>query len=547
MRETTLSLPSIEENLKFMVLEVLKQIDDTSLVLQRPSKELIEKIYTRDDYIDVLKNLIENKCFHLPVTHDKKLADFIKAVDITSNNLEHIGDFAVSVIKQTRFLNQPDFIVRYPYNEFFQETSSALKLLRKGLFSRDLQAGLKICRSEFKIDDLYKIMFQRILEELSSGQQVQNLVTSLIIFGYLERMGDALLNIGEAIISTALGEKLKITQYNSFQEAVLSSGVNMPEANVSFRSMGETRSGCRIERVSSQAGDDKEQGLIFKEGNLKKILKEKENIEAWQNLAPGLVPKVFGFHQAKQNAALLLEYIAGRNLKDLILDEESALISEAMDILKNQMSSIWHITRKEEPLQVSYTRQIASRLEDVYKVHPDFKSTAMQIGPLEIPSVSEFLNELEKIEKQIAAPFSVLTHGDFNIDNVLYDASQKRIYFVDLYRSGQADYVQDTSVFLVSNFRIPVIESPIRQRLNNIIVLFYRFASDFAVREQDETFAVRLTLGLIRSFITSTRFEFQQEFAKVMFLRSIYLMEKLLHHRGKSWNSFKFPEEVLTF
>jgi hypothetical protein len=105
------------------------------------------------------------------------------------------------------------------------------------------------------------------------------------------------------------------------------------------------------------------------------------------------------------------------------------------------------------------------------------------------------------------------------------------------------DYVQDVSVFLVSNHRLQVFEAPVRKRINSVVLRFYRFARDFAAEAGDTTFGLRLALGLARSFASSTRFVLAPEFAKSMFMRSRYLLERVLELEDP--DKFELPEEVL--
>ncbi|MEZ6084203.1 MAG: hypothetical protein R3E58_09730 [Phycisphaerae bacterium] len=109
------------------------------------------------------------------------------------------------------------------------------------------------------------------------------------------------------------------------------------------------------------------------------------------------------------------------------------------------------------------------------------------------------------------------------------------------------DYVQDVSVFLVSNFRMPVFDPDMRARIGDVMLDFYRFAKNYACEHDDDTFDARLALGLIRSFMSSTRFELDETFAKTMYLRSAYLLEAFITHIGRPWNTFAFNDEVLRF
>jgi len=546
-----LSDEGIDKNFKFMILEVTKQLDDTQKVFEKRNPQLIAKIDARDDYIDNLKSVIENKCYYSHLNnHDlnKRALDLIRAVNIIGINLERIGDHAVSIVSQLDYLDDPEFIHRITYKDFFDELLKGLKWVERALRKQDINLALKICRSEYNIDLLFKQSLQQIIHELALGENTGNLVTLLFIIKYLERMGDSILNIGEAVIFAGLGEKLKIHDFEALEDTI-DGQVNLDSiANLSIKSIWETRSGCRISRVENQKnkiGD--ESRVIFKEGRIKKLKKEYENILSWEKVQPGLTPKVFNYHQNGKSASILVEFLNGKTIQQAILDPKSGFLKEVLSKLKQTLVDIWGQTKKETPVNAHFLRQLQTRLDEVYKVHREFEIHEMQIGQVCTSSLKDLLIVGSALEKHLDAPFSVRIHGDFNIDNVLYDLGEKRIHFIDLYRSENQDYVQDLSVFLASNFRQPIFDPSIRSRLDRVINEFFDFGKKYARKNNDTTYEVRMALGLARSFLTSTRFEFNDDFAEAMRLRSVYLLEKVVDHEGNPWSDFKFPEEVLYY
>jgi aminoglycoside phosphotransferase (APT) family kinase protein len=148
-------------------------------------------------------------------------------------------------------------------------------------------------------------------------------------------------------------------------------------------------------------------------------------------------------------------------------------------------------------------------------------------------------------EKELSAPFSVFIHGDYNVNNLVYDHQNERLYYLDVHRSRQFDYVQDVSVFLVSNYRMPVFEAQLRSRIHWIMGEFLSFARTFAQQSGDATFEARMALALARSLFTSTRFELNPAFSRGMCQRAHYLMERVAEHRGRPWQDFVLPERVL--
>ncbi len=539
----------LEEKIRFMVLEVGRQLEDTLKIIQDPSPDLVDKVKSRDDRIDNYKAVIENLCFsriHGEENLNKRQVDFIRATNIISNNLEKISDFSVYIVDQLNYLSSVDYLDNYNYRPFFQQLSDALEIVVHGLFTRDLNYALNICKTEFVIDKLFKRVFDQIIEELDSQKNKQDLITCIFIFRYLERMGDALLNIGEAVIFSVFGEKLKVHQYHALVENLDSINNGISIQDVGFESIWESRSGCRIGKVmdSSRSGS---QAVLFKEGKTRKISREKENIETWKRIFPSLVPKVFSYTQGKNSASMLLEFLPGCSLQETILTQDDETLANSMFILKETLTLIWHDTIKNKPVSSGFMDQLSQRIDDILTIHPEFDFSEVGIGSLTTLSLNSVIRILSDIESELKAPFCIFIHGDFNTSNIIYNQKDQQVYFIDLHRSCYGDFVQDVSVFLVSNYRKPVFDPGVRKVINRLNLDFYNFAGQFAAENADNTFNARLALGLIRSFFTSTRFELNQEFALSMYQRALYLAEKLIAHRNKPWKQFSLPREAFKY
>lgn len=542
----------VAENLRFMCLEVTRQVENSQKVLDHPDGKLIESIQTRDDYIDNLKSVIENECFgaiNRPGT-TKRQVDLLRAVTTVAANLERTADHAVDIVDQIQYLKDPEFIKRYEYGKFYKEVLSTLDLVYKAVSKLDMSLAFRICRSEFALDSLYKVQFDRILGELRSGAETENLITSHLILRYLERMGDALMNVGEAVIFAAVGEKFKIRQYEALRENLAKSGVEIPLSDVEFKSIWGTRSGCRIGRVSgreTRQGETPASGVLFKEGGRRKLLKEKENIERWEAIMPGLPPRVLSHQQEDAQASLLIEFLGGCTLQDVVLSADMEILRNAFFLVEQTLTEAWERTKSFGPGNADYLGQIHARLEDVYRLNPSLRQGTRHIGSHEARSLEDLLVDAVPLEPELPAPYTVFIHGDYNINNIVYDHANQQIHYIDLHRSKQTDPLQDVSVFILSNFRLPMFDPAVRERLNWASCQMLRFARAYARRNNDATFDARLAMGLARNFITSTRFELNRKFARVMFQRGVYLLERLVAHRGRPWTDFVLNEAVVVY
>jgi len=541
-----LSYKGVDENLKFLILEIKKQLDDTLNILEDVSLYSMEKVSYREDYIDYLKTSISKKSYNLIASipmEDEFDTNKVMTFNVIAGNLEKIGDHLENIIRQASYLKNKNIIKKFRYQAYFNEIIKGLNLIEESFFGADLQKALIICETESTIDRLFEKDFRLFKKELkATGKNIDDYITTIFIFRYFERIGDALLNIGEGVISSVTGTRIKFNQYLSMKETL-----DIHEDDFSIETVGDdTRSGCMIGKLSRDKGDDQPFVAIYKEGKKKKIFEEKEKILQWEQIYPGVTPKILKYETSGAYASLLMEYLHGKNFYEILITKEIDILAESLARIINTLNDLWTKTKTKEKVNAHFIRQLNSRLTDVFRLHPYFQNLPTTIGSLKNMSIKEMLKNAQELEEGINAPFSVFIHGDLNNDNIIYNENIDKVHFIDLHRSNRTDYVQDVSVFLISNFRLPLFDKVIRKRINNVIDEFYDFVVSFAKDNSDDTFTVRLALGLIRSFITSTRFSMKKDFAQDMFFRGVYLLEKVIEHEGP-WKDFRINKDILIY
>lgn len=530
---------ALRENFRFLVLEVRKQIEDTRTQMRDPTKRGMRKIGERDDYLDNLRSVIENKAFRLLADYqaDRPTTVLIRSINTSTSNLERIGDFAVNIVGQLRYLERAELLEDFDASRFFDIILETLDVLDDAVFGRDMSLALLICRSEFRIDELYGEVFRQIMDRLRAGDSPEDLVTALFIFRYLERIGDALLNIGEAVIFGSLGEKLKISEYQALRETLESANVDLGDLDdADIEGIWESRSGCRIGTVHAHAEGPDARWVVFKEGRARKVAEEKDGLELWAERLPGIAPKVYGYHEHGNRASILLEYLEGLTFQKIVLGSEWAEVEHAFELVCERVRGVWEQTMQQEPVRAEFFLQLKKRLKGVLSVHPEFDE-----------SIHARVNALTALDAELQAPFSVLIHGDFNTDNLIINMERPHVYMFDLHRTKEYDYLQDVSVFLVSNFRVQRFEADVRERLDWVAKNFLGFARGFGKKHGDTTFDARLAAGLARSFMTSTRFALDESFAGEMHSRFEALVSALEAHQGKPWTEFELDESLILY
>lgn len=538
----------IEKKFKMLLLDVEEQINGTLKAVENPGPESIAKVESRDDYLDNYKSVIENDAFAL-IHGSRELTEaqvlYLRALTVAASNLERIGDHAVNIARQMLFFSEPEFIKGYDYAKSFDEVRQAVRLIGDAFFKHDMGKALAVCRSELALDSLYKREFDTILKQMRPGKNAGDFVTAIFIFRYLERMGDALLNVGEAAILAITGNKFKIRQYHALNDALESAG-EKPLTEVEFSSIWGSRSGCRIGRVHEKQGAEGRRDVIFKDGAPAKLEEEAENIERWEELMPGLPPKVVALRKHTKTTSMLIEALPGKTVQDIILSNNPQAMGEALSVMARTMRELWLRSMKHEPVSGHFIAQAVKRLPGVFKVHPRFDLPRAELAGAPLPSLRELLDKAGEVDEALQAPFSIFIHGDCNSNNIIYNDAEGRIHYIDLHRSADTDLCQDISVFLISNFRLPVFDAAHRQGINRVTRAFLEFARSFAREQEDATCEARLCLGLARSFLTSPRFELNKRFARLMFQRGVYLLRRVSDHQG-AWEDFRLPEEVLFY
>jgi aminoglycoside phosphotransferase len=416
-----------------------------------------------------------------------------------------------------------------------------IELLEPALKENDTRQALRIGQIEARLDRDYKRLLKSYIRALKKGKNTEELTSALFVAHNVEQMGDALLGISESIISANLGQPVNLERYHSLQASVEDLEADEDFSDVQVQRIADTRSGSAISAIRPSNARDDAYVAIFKDGQKDKLKEERQGVESWHDIYPGLAPRILSYKKRGQSAALLIEHLPGLTFEQILLNESAELLQETLDQLGRTLKSVWRETRTKKPVSARFMQQLDKRMGEVYKIHPEFQQGPSRLCELEVPSFDSLVERATAYEKALKAPFSVYIHGDFNVDNIIYDPMEKRINFIDLHRSCYMDYVQDVSVFMVSNYRLQILDAPLRRRIMGLARDFYRVARRYADKMNDDTFELRLALGLARSFATSTRFILDKSLARSMFLRARFLIECVLETNPGKAGEFRIP------
>ncbi|MBL3590929.1 MAG: phosphotransferase [gamma proteobacterium endosymbiont of Lamellibrachia anaximandri] len=538
---------NIRDNLHFLIAEVGSQVGNLHAYIDTSSPPQAQRIVDRSGYAYNLKMRIHNSCLGQIVRHkgNDTRTQTLRAAESIATDLERIAELCRNCIHQMAYLKKKSCLRPADYARLLDQVSVGLQMVQPAIQDKDTGLALKLGQIEHHLDRDYRKLLKHHTKLLKKKQHTEDLIAALFVAHSIEQMGDALLNISEAIISANLGQPINIDRYYHLMESIGRLEAEKNLDSLTIKPVAETRSGSAISGISNPKRKNDGYVAIFKDGKKRKLKEEREGVESWHEIYPGLAPKILSYHKRGQSASLLIEHLAGMTFEHVLLRESQPLLNKTMGHLCATLESVWRETRSKKKISANYMDQLAKRLPDVYEIHPEFRQSDSQVCGLKIPSFESLLKRSRAYETRLKAPFSVYIHGDFNVDNIIYDPLAKRINFIDLHRSRYMDYVQDVSVFMVSNYRLQVLDAPLRRRIMQTVQSFYRFARKYAKKAGDETFELRLALGLARSFATSTRFILDKSLARAMMLRARYLLERVLETDPKQAANFQLPIKEL--
>ncbi|MGD2116812.1 MAG: PhoU domain-containing protein [Chromatiales bacterium] len=539
----TMQLPdSITDNLRFLSVEVDSQLANLQAYFDHPDSAIARRILDRAGYAYNLKMRIHSSClqFLAQSEQDSVATLSLRSIEFIATDLERIAELSRDCIKQMQHLDELQHLQPHAYHPMFRRIRRGIELLEPAILESDTRLALKIGQTRQRIERDYKKLQQAYIDALKTKKHTEDLASALFVAHSVEQMCDALLDISESIISANLGQPLNFERYQSLQDSM--EQLDSEELDdVHIETIAETRSGSAISGISPNDNKDDEFVAIFKDGQKRKLKEERRGVKNWHEIYPGLAPKILSYKKRGQSASLLIEHLPGLTFEQILLNESPQLLQETLEQLGATLKSVWRATRTDEPVNADFMQQLEKRLDDVYRIHPEFRQGDSRICGLPIRSFDNLVEQVRAYEANIKAPFSVYIHGDFNLDNIIYDPLEKRINFIDLHRSRYMDYLQDVSVFMVSNYRLQILDAPLRQRILKLAKDFYRMARRYASKVGDETFELRLALGLARSFATSTRFILDKSLARSMFLRARYLIEQVLATEPHKADKFRLP------
>ncbi|MBN1368435.1 MAG: phosphotransferase [Dehalococcoidales bacterium] len=475
-----------------------------------------EKVIEADDIFDTINLSIEDRAYTLGFQElEKEKVRFLRSAVRVSLNLERIGDAACHIARRVNIASyEKAEPTQFDLGNMESIAETAIHESVEAYLNQDLQLVEKSCRRETEQDEIFKKKIVEVRYQMvGDPAHITFWLYWYTILKYLEKVCDYTLNISEQALYLITGRRLNFTQYQQISHALPGETYR----NSHFQPYYDGISGAITARIEN--GDNR---IIYKEGSKRKIESEVSRLQQWQQIIPGITPRVLNTYVLNDRETLIKEYIGGSLLSELYFsDRDIQFKEEATRRLAKVMTDVWQLTVKPERPELKYFDEIQQRLEEVYAMHPHLRA----IGDRD--NLEKLLSKLKQTEHLLAPAFSVWLHGDYNVNNIVYDNGQ--IKFIDVHRSHYGDYLSDIGVFFISTIRPPDLSERVRLDMEKVRLIILEAITGFKESALDENRTQRLEVSLARSYITSPRIIMDKNYAARLFENGIELLKAVVN------------------
>jgi phosphate transport system protein len=214
---------NFENELQLLKEKLLKMgaLSETSLknaiiALKTQDLALADKVVQGDTAINQIEVEIEELVVKIiasqqPVATD--LRKIMSALKIAAS-VERIGDFAVDIAKATKRIGTETHIK--PLQDIPALAEMVQNMIREVLnafVDENIELALEMAALDDEVDKKYASIVQELLQKmLSHPEKMDQVIQLAFIARYIERIGDYVTNIAEAILYSVKGKRVDLNQ-----------------------------------------------------------------------------------------------------------------------------------------------------------------------------------------------------------------------------------------------------------------------------------------------------------------------------------------------
>ena len=207
-------LEDIRANVIQMGAIIEEQIRNAIQSLEQIDPQLAQKVINRDEDVNDLETLIEEECSLFIAKRAPQAKDLRNVLMMLrmSNDLERIGDESSKIAEATIRINETSRITKPKIKSIKKIADLVLVMLKKSLdaFGRlDTTEVVEILEEDKEVDEEYHSHMRELLTfMMEDPRTISNSLELIFVSKALERIGDHIKNISQAIVYTVKGRNV---------------------------------------------------------------------------------------------------------------------------------------------------------------------------------------------------------------------------------------------------------------------------------------------------------------------------------------------------
>jgi phosphate transport system protein len=199
----------VRTELQAMSFLVDTAIDRSMQALAERDTNLADSVINGDVEINKARFKIEEDCLTLIATQQPTASDLREIIAILYMivEMERMGDYAAGISKTVILMEEEPLLKTF--KKIFKMAEISRHMLADSIqafIKRDPVWAREIATKDMEIDELYKIVFQRLIKIMAKEQDMVARCTYLMWCSHnLERMADRVINISEQIVFMTTG------------------------------------------------------------------------------------------------------------------------------------------------------------------------------------------------------------------------------------------------------------------------------------------------------------------------------------------------------
>lgn len=173
--------------------------------------ELAKRVIDGDSAVDAAELEVEEECLHALALHQPVAQDlrFVVSVLKINNDLERIGDLAVNLAEQARFLAGERQVKAIPFDlkGMAEKVELMLRTSLDAVVNLDEAAAERVRQLDDEVDAIHRGMYDKVEQAIQSDpSELEQMIHFLNISRQLERIADHSKNIAKDVLYMIKGE-----------------------------------------------------------------------------------------------------------------------------------------------------------------------------------------------------------------------------------------------------------------------------------------------------------------------------------------------------